>query len=162
MGPMWAAQMGAKWAAQMGSMSIWPRAPCPPKMGSPRMSLHGLSVSPTWAAHYGLPIWAPCGQPRWALCPFGRGLHVRPKWAAHKRAYMGLVWVPLGQPIMGCQYGPQMGSPDGLNVHLAVGSMSAPNGQPTNEPTWAYCGPHLGSPLWAANMGPTLGAQMGL
>src|SRR5688572_29653768 len=67
-----------------GSMSIWLRAPCPPQMGSPRMSLHGLSVSPTWAAHYGLPIWAPCGQPRWAQCPFGRGLHVSPKWTAHE------------------------------------------------------------------------------
>src|ERR1043165_7202363 len=88
--------MGPTWAAHMGSMSIWPRAPCPPQMGSRRMSP------------------------------------------------LGLVRAPLGQPIMGCQYGPHVGSPDGrhvgspdgphvgspvgLDVHLTAGSMSAPIG----------------------------------
>src|SRR5688572_4849782 len=66
------------------------------------------------------------------------------------------IWAPYGQ-----HRGAHMGNPDGLDVHLATGSMSAPNGQPTNEPTWAYCGPHLGSPLWVANMGPIWAAQMG-
>src|ERR1043165_1391416 len=74
---------------------------------------------------------------------------------------MGLVWAPNGRPIMGCQYGPHLGSPDGLDVHLAAGSMSAPNGWPMNEPTWAWCGPQMGGPLWVANMGPIWAAQMG-
>ena len=91
-------------------------------------------LGPIWATS-----WGPYGQPRWARCPFGRGLHVRPKWAAHELAYMGLVWGPLGQPIMGCQYGPHLGSPDGRHV---------------GRPRWARCpfgrGLHV-RPKWAAH-----------
>src|SRR5688572_16489649 len=69
------------------------------------------------APHLG-PIWAtswdPYGQPRWARCPFGRGLHIRPKWVAHILAYMVLLWAPIGQPIWAANMGPtwaaQMGS----------------------------------------------------
>jgi len=38
---------------------------------------------------FGLPIWAPRRQPRWALCYFVRALDVRPKWASHRSVYMG-------------------------------------------------------------------------
>src|SRR6218665_662041 len=38
---------------------------------------------------FGLPIWAPRRQPRWALCYFVRALDVRPKWAAHRSVYIG-------------------------------------------------------------------------
>src|SRR5688572_20509722 len=113
-GPHMGNIVGPIWATQMGSMSIWPRAPCPPQMGSPRMSLHGLIVGPTWAAHYGLPIWAPRWQPRWARCQIGHGLHVSPKRAAHELAYMGLLWARPEQPKWVANMGPtleaQMGS----------------------------------------------------
>ena len=55
--PIRVASMGPMRATQMGSMSIWPRAPCQPQMGSPRMSLHGPFD----------PICIPHGQSKWAL-----------------------------------------------------------------------------------------------
>src|ERR1043165_396326 len=116
-GPHMGNFVGPIWADQMGSMSIWPRAPCPPQMGSRRMSP------------------------------------------------LGLVWAPLGQPIMGCQHGPHLGSPDGLDVHLAAGSMSAPTGQPTNEPLGLSVSPtwtaHYGWPVWAPH-GLDVNLAMGL
>jgi hypothetical protein len=84
--PIWVANMGPTWTAQMGSMSIWPWAPCQPQVGSP----------------YGLLIWAPHGQPRWAQCQFGHGLHVSPKWADLELAY--IIVGPNWADHMGCQY----------------------------------------------------------
>src|ERR1043165_5592298 len=151
-GPHMGNFVGPIWADQMGSMSIWPRAPCPPQMGSRRMSLLGL-------------VWAPLGQPIMG-CQYGPHVGSSDGLDVHLAAGsmsapngqptnepLGLVWAPLGQPILGCQYGPHVGSPDGLDVHLAAGSMSAPNGQPTNEPLGLSVGPswaaHYGFPIWA-------------
>src|SRR6218665_3924236 len=106
-----------------------------------------------WAAQTGAPRLEQCRQPISARCFFGRGLHVRPKWAAHKLAHMGLLWAQCGLPRLGCPGWNNVGSPYRLDVFLAAGSTLGPSGQPMNYPTWAYCGPNVGCPVWAAQVG---------
>lgn len=87
----------------------------------------------------------PYRQPRWGQCQFGRGLHVRPKWAAHTLAYMGVMWAHLGGSY-GLPIWAHMGSPDGPNVNLGTGSMSMPSGEPcvADLTHWAASG----TPIW--------------
>src|SRR6218665_1444036 len=77
---------------------------------------------------FGLPIWAPRRQPRWALCYFVRALDVRPKWASHRSVYMGSS-SPFGLPIWAPRRQPRW-----PHVLLSAGSMSAPNGKLMNQP----------------------------
>src|SRR6218665_1970249 len=106
---------------------------------------------------FGLPIWAPRRQPRWALlfCPRAR---CPPQVGSPSIRIYGLLLGPTSPAHLGCQYGPHVDSPDGLRVILSARSMSAQSGHPIDPYIWAPSRSHLpssfGLPIWAPRRQP--------
>src|SRR6218665_788975 len=94
------AQVGRKWGPYIQLNGAHIRSPdglCVLLSARSMSAPNGQPIDPyIWApsrshlsSPFGLPISAPCREPRWALCSFVRALDVRPKWAAHRSVYMG-------------------------------------------------------------------------
>src|SRR6218665_1746888 len=85
-------------------------------------------------------------------------LDARPKWAAHLIRIYGLLLGPPSPAHLGCQYGPNVKSPDGFYVLLSTRSMSVQSGQPIDPYIWAPSRSHLpspfGLPIWAPRRQP--------
>src|SRR6218665_1132199 len=64
----------------------------------------------------------------------------------------GFLLGPTSPAHLGCQYGPNVKSPDGFYVLLSTRSMSAQSGQPIDPYIWAPSRSHLprpfGLPIW--------------